>query len=315
MQTVRFALVKLTAALGTMIVASILIFGALHMAPGSPIDVIVGNRTVDADTRASLERQYGLDEPIVTQYAIWLKDVLQGDLGDSIITGNTVNELIWTRTQTTVLLVLLATVFTVIAGVLIGTIGATAGGVTDGALSTLTSGFLATPAFIAGNLLLLVFAVEFGWFPTFGPGEGLLDRLWHLVLPSGALAIALLAHTARVTRAAVQEEMVRAHVETAKIRGFTRSHVLKHHVFRNALIPVVTISGLTFASMLGAAVVVEQVFQLQGIGSLLIQSVGRNDFPVVQGVALVIVAFFVLVNTLVDLLYPLLDPRLRRSGK
>lgn len=297
--------------LATLLITSFILNAAVYAAPGSPIDVIVGNRTVDEVTRAALERQYGLDKPMLQQYVDWLGGVITGDFGASTVTGASVSSLITSRAATSLLLVIMASVLTVAAGVCVGSLAAVRGGRTDQALGSVTSVLLALPAFIASAFLLYLFSVTLRWFPTFGPGAGFLDRLWHLTLPAIALALSLLAHTARVTRTALSEEMFRPHVETARVRGFSRAYVLRRHIFRNATIPIVTISGLTLASMLGAAVVVEQVFQLNGLGSLLVTAVGQNDMPVVQGVGLVVVAVFVVVNTLVDVTYPMLDPRLR----
>lgn len=302
---------RLATMLATLLVTSFILNAAVYAAPGSPLDVIIGNRTVDAATRSALEHQYGLDKPMLIQYFDWLAGVVTGDFGKSTTTGASVSSLMTSRAATSLLLVVMATVLTIAAGLLLGTAAAVRGGRTDRVLSSLTSFFLALPAFIGGAFLLFFFSVTLGWFPSFGPGSGLLDRIWHLTLPALALALSLLAHTARVTRASLSQEMHRPHVETARVRGFSRAYVLRRHIFRNAMVPIVTIGGLTLASMLGAAVVVEQVFQLNGLGSLLVTAVGQNDLPVVQGVGLVIVTVFVVVNTLVDVTYPMLDPRLR----
>ena len=160
-------------------------------------------------------------------------------------------------------------------------------------------------------VLIALFAVELGWFPVFGAGQGLADRLYHLVLPAIALALSGQALVARVTRAAVKEEAVREHVETARGRGLPDRVVLRRHVLRNALIPITTVGGVTVAALLTGSVIVEKAFGLGGLGSLLITSIQAKDYAVVQIIALVFVGTFVVVNTLIDLLYVAIDPRVR----
>ncbi len=153
------------------------------------------------------------------------------------------------------------------------------------------------------------------WFPVFGAGTGFVDRLWHLTLPSIALALSWLAYTAQLTRAAVREELSREHVETARSRGIKERHVIWRHVFRNALIPITTVSGLTVAGLIAGDVVVEQAFGINGLGSFLVQAALQKDFASVQAVALILVAAFVVVNAIVDFWSLLLDPRLRAGSR
>ena len=168
---------------------------------------------------------------------------------------------------------------------------------------------------MSGILLIAVFAVALGWFPVFGLGEGGLDRLYHLTLPAIALAIALSALVARVTRASLGGALQQEFVETARSRGFSERRVIGKHALRSALIPVVTITGLVFGFLIAGAVLVEFTFGLNGLGALLIQAVRTRDFPVVQAVTLVFTVAFIVINLLVDLLYALVDPRVRLQGK
>ena len=156
-----------------------------------------------------------------------------------------------------------------------------------------------------------MFAVQLGWFPAIGAGAGLAGRVQHLVLPAIAVALAQLAYLARITRAATREELGREHVETARARGLAPSQIVRRHVLRNAMVPIVTVSGLTVAGLLTTTVVVERAFNLDGVGSLLVEAVIRKDFAVVQAVSLLLVTAFILVNALVDGCYRVLDPRLR----
>ena len=172
---------------------------------------------------------------------------------------------------------------------------------------------MATPAFVAAIVLILVFAVDLGWFPVFGAGAGFADRLWHLTLPAIALALSWVAYVTQITKASVREELGREHVETARSRGIPWRLIVSRHVFRNALIPVTTVAGLTVAGLIAGAVVVEDAFGLNGIGSLLVQAALQKDFAVVQAIALLLVTTFVIANAVVDLVNGLLDPRVRLS--
>jgi peptide/nickel transport system permease protein len=171
------------------------------------------------------------------------------------------------------------------------------------------------PSFVAAIGLIWLFAVRLGWFPAIGSGTGLGGRIRHLALPAVALALAQLAYVARIARAASREELGREHVETARARGLAPSQIARRHVVRNAMIPILTVSGLTIAGLLATSVVVERAFNLDGLGSLLVDAVVRKDFAVVQAVSLLLVTAFVVVNTLVDLLYGVLDPRVRLDGR
>nr|BFE78362.1 hypothetical protein GCM10020093_009630 [Planobispora longispora] len=172
----------------------------------------------------------------------------------------------------------------------------------------------ATPTFVSAIGLLALFSVGLGWFPATGAGTGLADRLWHLTLPAVAMAIVAFGVLARVGNAAFAEELRREHVEVARSRGVSTAAVIRRHVVRNALAPILTIIGLLFASLFVGTAVVETAFGLDGVGSLLVSSVSRRDFPVVQGIALIAVLLFVVVNTLVDLAMPFIDPRVTVGG-
>ena len=203
----------------------------------------------------------------------------------------------------------LATLITVF-GLTAGIVGAlNLGRVSDRAGLVMTTVLAAVPSFVAAILLTSVFAVRLGWFPTYGAGEGGLDRIYHLVLPAFALSLTFIALLARVTRSAMLDELGREHVEVALSRGVPRRTVVRRHVLRNSLGPITTLSGLLVAGLLVSSAIVESAFGLSGIGSLLVQSVDKGDFPVVQAIVLIVVGAFVLVNLVVDLVQPLIDPR------
>ena len=299
----------------TLLVASFAIYASLYVAPGSPIATLTGGRTPSPEAIAVLEERYHLDDPFLVRYWNWLTGALTGDLGVSIPLRQEVSDLILERAPTTAGLVLYASLIILVSGIGLGVLAGLRPGWIDTGVIVLTTISAAIPAFIAAIVLILVFAVNLRWFPTVGDGEGLLDGIYHLTLPAFALAAASVAIVARVTRTAVREELAREHVSTAVSRGLSRRVIIRHHVIRNAAIPITTIAGLTVASLIALAAVVERAFALNGLGSYLVQAALSKDFAVVQGIALVLVAAFVVVNTVVDLLYALLDPRVTLGSR
>ncbi len=249
----------------------------------------------------------------MTRYWDWLTSILQGNLGTSVEFHEPVTDVLGPRVETTLFLVGYAGVLIVVVGVALGIVGARTPGWLDSAITAVTSIGLATPAFVAAVGLTLLFAVKLTWFPVFGSGGGFLGRLSHLTLPAIALAIGGVALLARITRAAVRTELAAEHVETARSRGLSELRVLRRHAVRNALIPVTTASGLTVGSLIAGTAVVETAFGISGGGSLLVQSVEVKDFPVVQAVCLIMVIAFATINSGVDLLYSVIDPRIRRA--
>jgi peptide/nickel transport system permease protein len=307
----RFVAARLAAFVATLVGASFLIFASLYIAPGNPVSFLIGNRPTTPQARAALRAQYNLDEPFFTRYWGWLRHALHGDFGQSVIQHQSVATLISSRLTTTLLLVSVTFVLIMVVGLTLGGLAALTRGWFDDAVVGLMNVSIATPAFVVSVFLITVFGVELRWFPVFGPGNGLLDRLYHLTLPGIALAVSWWALIGQATRAAIGDELGREHVETARTRGLPAAAVFRRHVFRNALIPITTVSGLSLAGLIAGATIVETAFQLNGIGSLLIQSVSSRDFPVVQAIALILVTCFALVNLVVDTLYSVLDPRVR----
>jgi peptide/nickel transport system permease protein len=294
--------------------STLVIFGALALAPGSPIAFLSGGRTLSPQEKAALNDYYHLNDPFFVRYWRWLWGVLHGNLGTSVEFHEPVTDVLGPRLETTFFLVLYAGLLIAVVGIGLGILAARAGRGVDGTITAATTVGLATPAFVAAVGLTLVFAVKLGWFPVFGSGGGFTGRISHLTLPAVALAIGGVALIARITRAAVKTELASEHVETARARGLSESRVLHRHAVRNALIPVTTATGLTVASLLAGTAVVETAFGVNGGGSLLVQSVEVKDFPVVQAVCLVMVVAFAVINTGVDLLYGVIDPRIRRAG-
>ncbi|XVV16990.1 ABC transporter permease [Actinoplanes sp. CA-131856] len=304
---------RLAGVLATLLVASFVIYGALHLAPGDPASLLAGGHQPNPQALAAIRAEYHLDEPFLEQYWRWLSGVLTGHLGDSLVLKEPVGALIGARLATTALLVAYASALILLFGVATGILAAVAGRAADVAITVSTTVLMAAPAFVAAILLIWLFATKLTWFPVYGTGSGLADRLHHLTLPAVALSAGFLAYVSRITRAEVRAELGSDHVEAARARGLRAWPVLRRHVLRNAAPPVVAVSGITVAGLFAGTAVAEQAFGVSGLGSLLVQSAARQDLVVVQVIALLLVAVFVVVNTLVDIVNALLDPRLLRA--
>jgi peptide/nickel transport system permease protein len=311
----RFLLGRLAALVLTLLTASVLIFLALSLAPGDPATLLAGTSHPNPQVLARIRHEYHLDQPLWSQYWYWLSGVLSGDLGRSLVFRTDVTNLLGPRLGVTVFLVIYAGLLIVVAGLGLGVLAALRPGGTGTAITAGSAVAMGIPSFAMAVALIWLFATELNWFPVFGPGSGFTDRLWHLTLPAIALALSYVAYVSRVTRVAVSEELRSEHVETARSRGLPARSVLRRHVLRNAAGPLLTVSGITIAGLVAASVVVEQAFGLGGIGSLLIESAARKDIAVVQVLALLIVAVFIVVNTVVDVVSAALDPRISLGAK
>jgi peptide/nickel transport system permease protein len=311
----RFFLRRMAMLVATLLVSSFIIFSALYLAPGNPIAVLSGGRTLPPESVKILEARYHLNDPFLEQYWLWLKGAVHGDFGISIGLRENVSTLIAARIWTTAALVLYASILILGIGIGIGLIAGLRPGLLDTSSLVVTAISAAIPSFVAAIVLILVFSVKLGWFPTIGTGTGLWGTVHHLTLPAFALAVSSLAIVARVTRSAVREELGREHVQTAISRGIPYPQLVRRHVLRNAAIPVTTISGITIASLIAIAAVVEQAFSLNGLGAYLVSAAGSKDFAVVQGISLILVTAFVVVNVLVDVLYAVLDPRVTLGSR
>ena len=304
---------RLAALVGVLIVSSFIVFAGMYLAPGSPEQFLVQGRTVTPEVLAAIREQYGLDDPFLLRYWHWLLDVLQGDLGRSLLTQQDVTTLVASRLPTTLSLALYAAILIVVLGVGLGVLAATKSGVFEKLVVFGSNLGFAVPTFFAALVLMFLFGSSLGWFPVSGSGEGFVDRLWHLTLPAIALAFPGIAVVARITRTAVREEQGSEHVVMAIARGVPKQLVLGRHTIRNSMLPVSTVIGTQIAGLLASAFVIEYAFTLDGIGSLLVNSVQKKDFAVVQAIALIMVLAFGLINLIVDLLYAVIDPRVRLS--
>ena len=299
----------------SLLVASFVIFAAIYLAPGNPIAALSGGRSIPPESLKVLEARYHLDQPFLVQYWYWLTNALHGNLGISITLRENVSDLIASRISTTAGLVLYSSILIIVIGVGLGIAAGLRPGLLDTSALVITAISASLPAFVAAIVLILVFAVQLQWFPSIGNGVGFFDQVKHLTLPAVALAVSSLAIVARVTRAAIREESRKEHVQTAVSRGIPTVELIRRHVLRNAAIPITTISGITIASLIAVAAVVEVVFGLAGLGAYLVQSAESKDLAVVQGISLLLVTTFVAVNVLVDILYAVLDPRVSLGSR
>jgi peptide/nickel transport system permease protein len=283
-----------------------LVFALIHLIPGDPAQSMLGESASTSDIEA-LRHRLGLDRPLIVQYGGFLGGLMQGRLGTSLRTGDPVMAQIADRIPATFELALAAMLVAIAVAIPLGVAGAVwRGTVADHAAMTLALAGVSIPNFWLGPLLALVFGVELGWLPVSGRGG-----LEHLILPALSLGGALAAIVARLTRATVIEELREQYVDAARARGASRARAVLQHAFRNSLIPVVTIVGLQFGAVLTGAVITETIFSWPGIGRLLVQSIGFRDYPMVQGCILFIAVTYVGVNLAADLLYGVLDPRIR----
>jgi peptide/nickel transport system permease protein len=309
-----YVLKRVAVQLLVLLASSVVIFGMLRLAPGDEATVLLGGHPGTPAQLASIRAKYDLNKPLPVQYLKWLSRAVQGDLGDSVSARDTVAHVLSPRLETTLLLTVYASIIMIILGVGLGMLSAVfRNGFVDLASTAGALTFAAVPAYVAGLVLILVFGVQLHWFPTLGGGEGgsFATRLDHLTLPAIALALSAMALISRVTRSAMITALDSEHVEGARIRGFTERRVVFKHALRSALVPVVTISGVQCGYLLAGAILVEYTFGLNGIGSLLVQSVQNKDFAVVQAVALLITVAFLMISLVVDLLYCVIDPRVR----
>ncbi|MBL8839710.1 MAG: ABC transporter permease [Alphaproteobacteria bacterium] len=305
--------------LGLIYVVTTLLFLALHIVPGDPAELLLsgGGVAPAPETVAELRDRLGLNDPLWKQYIDHLVRLAHGDLGTSFQDDHPVVEEVVRRLPRTLELILAAAVLALAIGLPLGALAAVRRGrATDRILSGFASFNLSVPVFVTGTILVLVFAQKLRWVPAGGYTPLATDPLQHLVfllMPAFAISVGLAAVVFRMARAAVLDTLERDWVRTARAKGLSPRRVVVRHVVRNALTPVVTVLGLHMGSLLGGTVLVEYVFNWPGVSSLLVRAVEQRDYPEVLGVVLVVSFLFILLNLVVDLLYALLDPRVRHA--
>ena len=311
---VHLVLQRLAATVPVLLLVTAGVFALLHLTPGDPIDAMMAE-SVDATAKASLRAELGLDRPLPVQYAAWMGRVLRGDLGRSIRNGEPVVENVRRRIRPSLQLALLAMVISLLIAFPVGIASAVRRNTSVDRVGTTFALFgICMPNFLLALLLIFLFGVTLRWLPISGyvdPAEELVDGLRSLALPAITLGLALAAVVTRTLRSSMLEALTEDYVRTARAKGLSEWRVVRGHVLRNALIPVVTVLGLQLGTLIGGAVITEYVFALPGVGRLVVDAVFARDYPLVQGVVLLIALGFIASNLLVDLLYGLIDPRIR----
>lgn len=302
-----FLIRRLLQTIPTVLAVVALVFVLFSVVPGS----IVSSMSDDADPQVELrlKKQLGLDDPVYVRFGAYIAKLATGDFGTSFRTREPVTTMIAKRAWPTLQLIFTAMAFSVLLGVPLGFIAALRpGGLVDTLAMVVAVSGLSIAKFWLGLVMMYVFALKLGWLPSFGYGDG---GLKYLILPAVTLGVSPMALFARTTRAAVLEIMTADFVRTARSKGMSETRVVKWHVMRNALVIILTTVGLQFGGLMGQAVVVEKLFSWPGIGSLLVDSVLQRDLPAVQGSILVVVLAFLAINLLIDMLYGVIDPRIR----
>lgn len=310
-----YILKRLVGAIPTLLIAAVLVFTFIHLIPGDPASVMLGDMA-DVDEIEALRRELGLDQPIWVQFFLWLGRTVQGDLGTSIYFQEPVLSVIGEAAETSIFLALFTMTLVIVIGISAGVLSAAYHGTyVDQTISGLTMLGASIPTFWLGLYLIFTFAVRLDLLPTSGfPSvleSGDLTNLKYLVLPAVTLAAPNSALVIRLVRAGMLDTMREDFVRTARAKGLAERAVIMRHVFRNALIGVVATLGFTFVGLVSEAVVTETVFALPGIGRLVVQSILRRDYPVIQGIILVIILFYIIINLIVDIVTTYLDPRVK----
>jgi peptide/nickel transport system permease protein len=305
---------RLLATIPVMAIVAIFVFALLRLTPGDPAAIIAGSAATSQDV-ANIRLKLGLDEPIVTQFFVWIGNMARGDFGESFFFKRTVASLVGDRIEPTLMLSLTTIVLSVLVAVPLGVVAAYRQGTW---IDRIVMGFsvlgFSVPVFVIGYALIYIFAIELNWLPVQGYQplrEGLLGNLQRLVLPSVTLSVIYVALIARITRTSVLEVLGEDYIRTARAKGLPDRVVLMRHALRNASVPIVTVIGIGIALLIGGVVVTESVFSIPGLGRLTVDAVLARDYPTVQAVILLFSFVYVVINLLVDVSYTALDPRIR----
>ncbi len=304
---------RILAMIPVLLFVSFVTFGLVRLAPGDPVLIVLGGHKVDPETLEILRRQFGLVGDPLSQYVSWLGRALTGDFGQSFRLRQDVSDLLAERLPITIQLVALSMVIAVVTAIPLGILQARRrDSLTDYAGSLFALVGLSIPVYFAAMLGVLIFAVWLRWLPAFGSGEEeILDRLRHLVLPAVSLALGTIALTSRMTRSAMLEALNTDYIEAARAKGLPERTILVKHAFRNALIPVLTVTSLQVGFLLVGSVLVETTLGLGGLGSLITDAIQNRDYPVIQAAVLFLTVAFTLINLVTDILYAVVDPRIR----
>lgn len=313
-----YFLKRLLSLIPVLFIVSIVIFMIIHLTPGDPASMVLGEEATEEQIQA-LRADMGLDLPVVTQYFHWIGNALQGNLGTSYFMRQPVTEAIVSHLGPTISVALIAGTISLLISIPLGILAATRRGTnTDRTVMGISLIGMSVPSFLLGLFLILLFGVKLRWLPVAGYQpitEGFLGHIKYLILPSIALGSMHAALIARMTRSSLLEVLNMNYIKTARSKGVHEYLIITRHTLRNAFLPILTVIGQTFGSLIAGAVVTETIFNIPGIGQLIINSVERRDYAVIQGVVLFVTCTYVLINLIVDLLYGVIDPRVRLNKK
>ena len=298
-----------------MVVVALFVFLLLRLSPGDPAAVIAGDYATAEDVQ-KIREKLGLSEPIFVQFVTWLGSLIQGDLGTSIFSNKPVTELIGQRLEPTLMLALTTIIFSIFVAVPLGTIAAfRAGSWIDRLVMLFSVGGFSVPVFVLGYILIYFFSISWRILPVQGyrsPFEdGMLPFMQHIILPTLTLSVIYIALLARMTRASVMEVLEEDYIRTARAKGLSEVKILMQHALRNAAVPIVTVIGIGIALLIGGVVVTESVYNIPGLGRLVLDAVLARDYPIIQGLILFFSLIYVLLNLIIDLTYTLFDPRIK----
>ncbi len=310
---IAYVIRRLASLILVMALVGVFVFMLLHLAPGDPAAIIAGDNATPYQI-AAIRNHLGLDDALPVQFVRWSTAVLSGDLGVSIFSDTPVTTLIHQRLEPTIALTLATLFFAIPIALLLGVIAAWwAGSLIDRLSMAVSVAGFSAPAFVVGYVLIYVFAVKLNWLPVQGYApiaDGFFDWARHIVLPALTLGLAYVALIARITRAAMLEVLAEDYIRTAKAKGVAPRPILLKHALRNGGVPIVTVIGIGVALLIGGVVITETVFNIPGVGRLVVDAVAKRDYPIIQGVILVFSAVYAIINLVVDLSYTLIDPRI-----
>ncbi|MDR0451601.1 MAG: ABC transporter permease [Treponema sp.] len=313
---IRYLLKRAASLVPLLLVVSAAVFFLIRLAPADPITSITSGRRISDETRASLVRQYHLDRSLPEQYLIWLGNLVRGSLGDSFKHRQPVADLLKARFPTTIQLVVMSAILAVVLAIPMGVISAVKKNtVIDRAISALMVFCVSSPVFLNAIVLMLIFSMRLKWFPVFGAARTIGENIYYLFLPSLALSLNMVALMGRITRDRMIGELRSNYALALAAKGTRPARIIFAHCLKNTLIPVITVAGIQTGGMVVGAVLVERVYALGGIGALLIESIQSADYPMMQALIMFLVVLFLLLNLAIDIIYFVIDPRIRAAAR
>lgn len=309
---VRLIVTRLLTLVPMMFLIASVVFFMVRFVPGDPARIMIGGQRTTPATLENIRKQYRLDKPLLTQYGYWARDLVHGNLGRSFRQRTEVRTLIFDRLAITMKLAVFSFIISLLISLPLGILAAVRRNTwVDTVASVFSLIGASSPVFFTSILLILLFSYKLNVLPALGRGDGGWDQAKHLLMPSVALGFSLAAVSTRITRSSMVESLTQDYIETARAKGLSKASIVLKHAFRNALVPIITVAGLQFGYLLVGTVLVDYTFGIGGLGALLIDSVQRRDYPVVQGITIFIAALFILINLAVDVFYGIVDPRVR----